>query len=324
MKPTVLISRRWPAAVESLLAKQFDTTVNTSDKPLTAVQFRDALSEYDAILPTVTDSIDNRVFDGLTAETVRTRIIANYGVGFSHIDIQRAKALGICVTNTPDVLSECTADIAMMLILMVARRAGEGERELRANGWTGWRPTHMMGTRVSGKTLGIVGFGRIGRETAKRARGFNMNVVVHNRSAIDPVLLNTFNAVQCSSLDELAASADFISLHCPGGAENKHLIDARIIEQMKPDSYLINTARGEVIDEEALIEALQSKRIGGAGLDVFDNEPAINPAFKSLENAVLLPHLGSATNETRNAMGERVIGNLNAFFGQGEPPDRIG
>jgi len=323
MNPTVLVSRRWPATVEASLARQFKATFNSADVPLSAEYFRDALFQYDAILPTVTDKLDSSVFDGVSRDKVRTRIIGNYGVGFSHIDIDQAKSLGIVVTNTPDVLSECTADIAMMLMLMVARRAGEGERELRANQWTGWRPTHLVGSRVSGKTLGIVGFGRIGREAAKRARGFNMRVCVHNRSRIDDAVLSTCGATQCESLDELVGSADFISLHCPGGEQNKHLIDASIIEQMKPSAFLINTARGEVVDEAALIQALQSKRIAGAGLDVFNNEPAINSAFHRLENAVLLPHLGSATDETRTAMGERVVENISAFFDGHEAPDRI-
>ncbi len=323
MKPTVLVSRRWPASVEEALAKQFDVTLNSDDMPMTAQHFRDALGQYDAILPTVTDKLDGTVFDELDHDTVRTRIIANYGVGFNHIDIKRASALGIVVTNTPDVLSECTADLAMTLLLMVARRAGEGERELRANEWSGWRPTHMVGTRVSGKTLGIVGFGRIGRETAKRARGFNMNVIAYNRSPIDPSVLASCNATQCASLDELVGAADFISLHCPGGDANKHLIDARVIKLMNPNSFLINTARGDVVDEAALIDALRGRRIGGAGLDVFENEPSINPEYIALENAVLLPHLGSATSETRTAMGERVVKNITAFFDSVEPPDRI-
>ena len=323
MKPTVLVSRRWPDAVEQALTSQFDTTFNEKDVPLTTEQFREALTKFDAILPTVTDALNSDVFEGLSPEAVRTRIIGNYGVGFSHIATDQARALGMVVTNTPDVLSECTADIAMMLILMAARRAGEGERELRAQQWAGWRPTHLVGTRVSGKTLGVVGFGRIGRETAKRARGFNMNILAHNRSSIDPSVLNACDARQCASLEELVSTADFISLHCPGGDTNKHLFDASVFEKMQPHAFLINTARGEVIDEAALLGALKSGSIAGAGLDVFTNEPKINPAFRELDNVVLLPHLGSATQETRNAMGERVLDNIRAFFDGREPPDRI-
>lgn len=323
MNPTVLVTRRWPAKVEALLATRFKATFNDSDEPLSVARLHEALTQYDAILPTVTDSLDSAAFDGLTQDSIRTRIIGNYGVGFSHIDTERARSLGLTVTNTPDVLSECTADIAIMLLLMTARRAGEGERELRARNWIGWRPTHMVGSRVSGKTLGIVGFGRIGREMAKRARGFNMQIVIHNRSQIDPAILSDHNATQCESLLELASVADFISLHCPGGADNRHLINQAVIDQMKPSAFLINTARGEVVDETALLNALKAKRIGGAGLDVFDHEPLINPAFYELENAVLLPHLGSATEETRNAMGERVVQNISAFFDGREPPDRV-
>ena len=320
-RPKVFVTRRWPEAVENRLAAFCDATFNPEDIPLGEKAIAEAMAQYDAVLPTVTDKVGPGVF---SSGEVRAKIIGNYGVGFSHIDTDAAKANGIVVTNTPDVLSECTADIALTLMLMLARRAGEGERELRAGDWSGWRPTHMIGQKISGKTLGIIGFGRIGRETARRARfGFGMNVVVQNRSPVSEDVLNEFGARQVDSVEALLEQSDFVSLHCPGGDANRHLINADRLSAMKPTAYLINTARGEVVDEPALAEALHEGRIAGAGLDVFDGEPAINPALLDAPNTVLLPHLGSATMETREAMGMRVIDNLQAFFDGAEPPDRV-
>lgn len=320
-KPKIVVTRRWPAAVEAVLAERYDATFNVADVPMDRAAMRQALVEADAVLPTVVDKLDHAVFEGLTP---RARILANYGVGFSHIDIDAAKAHGIVVTNTPDVLSECTADIALTLILMVARRAGEGERELRAGQWTGWRPTHLVGTKVSGKTLGIIGFGRIAQAVARRAHfGFGMRVIACNRSPIPPDVLRTTGASVRQTIDEIMTEADFVSLHIPGGARNRHLIGAEHIHRMKRDAFLINTARGEVVDEEALLSALNEKKISGAGLDVFDGEPAVNPRFLSLDNVVLLPHVGSATLETREAMGFRALENLDAFFGGQAIPDRV-
>jgi glyoxylate reductase len=269
----------------------------------------------------VTDNLGGKV---LEIGKPRARLLANYGVGYSHIDIDAAKAHGIRVTNTPDVLSECTADLAVTLMLMVARRAGEGEREVRSGQWTGWRPTHLVGTKVSGKTLGIVGFGRIGQEVARRAHhGFGMKIVVYNRSAVPLNVLEQTRALQVETLDELLPNADFVSLHCPGGAANRHLIDARRLNQMKPGAFLINTARGEVVDQQALTQALWFETIGGAGLDVYDGEPKIDANLLGCDNAVLLPHLGSATTETREAMGYRVVENLAAFFEGRTPRDLV-
>jgi glyoxylate reductase len=221
-------------------------------------------------------------------------------------------------------LSECTADLAMMLLLMVARRAGDGERELRAGQWAGWRPTHMIGTRVSGATLGIVGFGRIGQAMAARAHfGFGMKILVQNRSAVAPEVLARYGALQVADLDALLPQCDFVSLHCPGGAANRHLINARRLDLMRPDAYLINTARGEVVDEHALAQALWFKTIGGAGLDVFEREPAISPELMGADNLVMLPHLGSATAATREAMGFRVMDNLVDYFAGRAPRDRV-
>lgn len=320
-KPRVLVTRRWPRAVERRMEEVFDLDLNTSDRPLTEADLRDAMGRYDAILPTVTDRLPATVFD---ASPPRTRILANYGVGFSHIDTEAAKARGITVTNTPDVLSECTADIAMTLLLMVARRAGEGERELREGRWTGWRPTHMIGTKVSGATLGIIGFGRIGQAMAQRAHfGFGMRIIVQNRSVVPADVLARYSAVQVPTVEDLLPQCDFVSLHCPGGKANRHLINSRRLDLMRPGAFLINTARGEVVDEHALAQALWFGTIGGAGLDVFEREPRIPEELLGADNLVLLPHLGSATRETREAMGFRVLENLTDFFAGRPPRDRV-
>ena len=320
-KPRILVTRRWPQAVEARMAEVFDLDLNRGDSPLSESELRDAMGRYDAILPTVTDRLPAPVFDQPKA---RTKIVANYGVGFAHIDTEAAKSHGITVTNTPDVLSECTADIAMTLMLMVARRAGEGERELREGRWSGWRPTHLIGTKVSGATLGIIGFGRIGQAMAQRAHfGFGMKILVQNRSTVPAEVLARFNAVQVPTVEELLPECDFVSLHCPGGKANRHLINARRLDLMRPGAFLINTARGEVVDEHALAQALWFGTIGGAGLDVFEREPHVPDALLGADNLVLLPHLGSATRETREAMGFRVLDNLADFFGGKTPRDRV-
>ena len=320
-KPSVMVSRRWPAAVEARLTEDYNAVFNTSDTPLSPTQIRDALGTFDAVLPTVTDKLTAEALD---VPASKARILANYGVGYSHICESSARDLGLTVTNTPDVLSECTADLAMTLLLMAARRTSEGERELRAGTWTGWRPTHLIGTKVSGKTLGIIGYGRIGQEMARRAHhGFGMQILVQNRSQVAPDILSKCNATQVDTLEELLPQCDFLSLHCPGGDANRHLINARKLDLMKPDAVLINTARGEVIDEMALIQALMFETIGGAALDVFDGEPRINADLLQCDNLVMLPHLGSATREAREAMGYRVLENLSDFFAGREPRDRV-
>ena len=320
-KPKVLLTRAWPAKVEAEMAKVFDITTNPADTPMSAANFRSAFANYDAVLPTVTDKLGDDAFDIAKS---RTRILANYGVGFSHISTDCALRHDMVVTNTPDVLSECTADLALTLMLMVARRAGEGERELRAGQWTGWRPTHLIGTKVSGATLGIIGFGRIGQAMAQRAHfGFDMKIVVQNRSAVPAEVLARYNAVQVTAIEDLLPECDFVSLHCPGGAANRHLIDRRRLDLMRPGAFLINTARGEVVDEHALAQALSINTIGGAGLDVFEREPKIPRELLDSDNLVLLPHLGSATRETREAMGYRVMENLSDFFEGRQPRDRV-
>ncbi len=317
----IILTRRWPAEVEQALATHYECEFNEKDEPFSQSRLQQALVNADALLTTVTDRLDATT---LGVADTRAKIIANFGVGYSHIDTDAARDAGIAVTNTPDVLSDCTADLALTLLLMAARRASEGERELRAGLWSGWRPTHLMGTKVSGKTLGIIGFGRIGRAMAHKAHhGFGMDIVVYNRSTVADNALNTVNARQLTSIEQLLTCADFVSLHCPGGQENTHLLNAERIAMMKPQSYLINTARGEVIDESALIDALASQRIAGAGLDVFNNEPDIDQRFLALDNAVLLPHLGSATVETRQDMGLRVLSNLNQYFSGQQPDDQV-
>lgn len=320
-RPSLFVTRRLPPSVEAHLRETFDTTVNAGDAQLDSDDLRDAVRSYDAVLPTVTDRFCERTLD---LRAPRAKILANYGVGFSHIDVTSVSRHGIAVTNTPDVLSECTADLAVMLMLMVARRAGDGERELRAGQWDGWRPTHLIGTRVSGKTLGIIGFGRIGQAVAKRAHhGFGMEVIVFNRSPVDPGILAATGARQVDSIDALLPLCDFVSLHCPGGAANKHLINGPRLDLMREDAFLINTARGEVIDEHALTQALMFQTIGGAALDVFEAEPRINPMLADCDNLVMLPHLGSATREAREAMGFRAMENLVDFFEGREPRDRV-
>jgi lactate dehydrogenase-like 2-hydroxyacid dehydrogenase len=294
--------------------------LNPDDKPLGAADLARAMGEFDVLCPTVSDRIDASAIGG----GGRVRLIANYGVGFDHIDLAAAKAKGIAVTNTPGVLTDATADIAMTQLLMAARRAGEGERELRDGRWTGWRPTHLIGSALKGKVLGLVGMGRIAVATARRARhGFGMRIAYYGRHVCDPAVEAELGADFFPELHGLLRASDFVSLHVPGGAETANMIDAAAIAAMKPGSYLINTARGGVLDHEALADALNRGHLAGAGLDVFPHEPEVPDALLGLENVVLLPHLGSATSETRIAMGMKALANIEAFA-KGEPlPDRI-
>ena len=321
-KRKIVLTRRWPDPVERRLAAAFDVELNAADEPMSAGDLQSAMRSAEALCPTVSDAVTAAV---IGVEDARVQIIGNYGVGFNHIDIAAAKKTGVVVTNTPGVLTDCTADLAMTLLLMVARGAGAGERHVRRGEWTGWRPTHMMGTKVSGKTLGLVGFGRIAQAMARKAHfGFGMRIVFHTPRPPAPAVADEFEAVQCDSLEDLLHQSDFVSLHCPGTEHTHHLIDATRLAQMPAHAYLINSARGDVVDQDALIEALSSGRIRGAGLDVFENEPAIPDALRAMNNVVLLPHLGSATLETRIAMGMRVVDNLEAFFASREPRDRVG
>jgi lactate dehydrogenase-like 2-hydroxyacid dehydrogenase len=315
-----VVTRRLPAAVERQAAELFDVRLNTTDTALTAEQLADAMRSADALLPTVTDAITAAV---LSVSPRRVKIVANFGVGYNNIDVATARSLGIVVTNTPDVLTDDTADLAMTLLLTAARRVGEGERHVRAGEWTGWGPTHMLGTRVSGKTLGILGLGRIGCGVAKRAsEGFGMRVIYFD----PPVPIGharACGAAPRASIEDVLRESDFVSLHMPASTENHHLINAERLALMPRHAILINTARGDIVDEAALAAALGRGAITAAGLDVFEREPAVNPALLKLENVVLLPHLGSATTETRVAMGERALANLKSYFSDTPPRDRV-
>ena len=315
-KPTVVVTRRLPEPVERELVRDFDATLNPEDRPLGPDGLRRALQTADAVLCTVTDRL---TADVLAVEPRRARLLANFGVGFNHIDVEAAKARGLAVSNTPDVLTDATADLAMTLLLCVTRRAGEGERHLRSGAWTGWRPTHMLGTQVSGKTLGLVGMGRIARAVAQRAHhGFGMRVIFHDPYPPAPEVARSLGAEPRERLEQVLEEADFVSLHCPATPETRHLMNAERLSLLKPGAYLINTARGDVVDEAALVAALRGGRLAGAGLDVFEREPEVSSELLALENVVLLPHLGSATRETRVAMGLRALENLRLFF-QGAP-----
>jgi lactate dehydrogenase-like 2-hydroxyacid dehydrogenase len=315
-KPAVIVTRRLPDAVERELVQDFDATLNADDRPLGPDGLRRALQSADALLCTVTDKLSA---DVLGAEPRRARLLANFGVGFNHIDVDAARRQGFAVSNTPDVLTDATADIAMTLLLSVTRRSGEGERHLRSGEWTGWRPTHMLGTQVSGKTLGLVGMGRIARAVAKRAHhGFDMKVIFHDPFPPPPEVARSLGAEPRERLEQVLEESDFVSLHCPATPETRHLMNPERLALLKPGAYLVNTARGDVVDEAALVDALRSGRLAGAGLDVFEREPQVSPELLAMENVVLLPHLGSATRETRIAMGMRALENLRLFF-QGKP-----
>lgn len=320
-RPRVFVVRRLPPAIETKLRERYDVELNAADETYPLARLIDAAQRCDAIVPTVVDDVPGAVF---AAEPLRARIVANYGVGFDRIDLPAAQAHNVVVTNTPGVLTEDTADLAMMLILAAARRTSEGERQLRAGDWAGWRPTHLLGTRVSGATLGIVGFGRIGAAVARRAHhGFGMRVLFVNPSAPDAAAVDDARAERCASLDDLLAASDIVSLHAPAREGTRRMIDARKLESMRPGAILVNTARGDLVDEAALADALEREHLGAAGLDVFEHEPAVSERLLALHNVVLLPHLGSATTASRVAMGERVLTNLDAFFRGLPPPDRV-
>jgi lactate dehydrogenase-like 2-hydroxyacid dehydrogenase len=314
-KPSIFVTRRWPNAAEEALKEYFIPTFNEGDVPLTATQMAEGFATHDALAPTVSDQITADIIAAGAAGS--GRLIANFGVGVNHIDLSAAASSGLAVSNTPGVLTDATADLALTLMLMVSRRAGEGERELRAGEWQGWRPTHLMGRSLSGKTLGIIGMGRIGKAVAYRAAlGFGMEIIFYNRSKVTDI--TDYDAKQIDDLDVLCAHSDFLSLHCAASADTFHILNEDRLQHMQAHAYVINTARGDVIDEAALVRALHNGNIGGAGLDVFQGEPDIHPDILTAPNTVLLPHLGSATVETRTAMGLKVVENVRAFFA-GEP-----
>jgi lactate dehydrogenase-like 2-hydroxyacid dehydrogenase len=320
-RPKVVVTRRLPQPVEAELRRDFDARLNQDDRALGPDGLQEALRSSDALLCTVTDRLTAEV---LSAEPLRARMLANFGVGFNHIDTSAAKARGLAVSNTPDVLTEATADIAITLLLMVSRRTGEGERHVRAGAWTGWRPTHLLGTQVSGKLLGLVGMGRIARAVARRAHhGFGMRVIFHDPFPPLPSEAADLGAEPRSSLEQVLEEADFVSLHCPAMPETRHLMNRERLGRMRRSAFLVNTARGDVVDEAALVEALKKGTIAGAGLDVYEQEPKVSPELLSMENVVLLPHLGSATQETRVAMGMRALENLRLFFSGAPLRDRV-
>ena len=319
-KPRVYVTRHLVPAVEARMSELFDVITNGTDAPLSRDQLVAAMRDADVLVPTVTDRIDAAMLDECGD---RLGLIANFGAGIEHIDLAAARARKIIVTNTPGVFTDDTADLTMMLILSVPRRLGEGSRLVRDGAWTGWAPTQLLGRSVGGKRLAIVGMGRIGQAVAHRARAFGMEVTYHNRHPLPGAIENMLGARYVGDLDQLLAEADVISLHCPASAETHHLLDARRIALLKPEAFVINTARGDLIDEDALIAALQAGKLGGAGLDVYAREPNVDPRLIALPNVITLPHLGSATGDTRIAMGMRAADNLEAFFGGREPGDRL-
>ncbi len=320
-KPKVLVTRKWPETVEKKVSENFDAKLNLTDSPMTESELVNAMKEFDALLPTVTDKISEKI---ISTKERKVKIIGNFGVGFNNIDIDAAKKNNIVVTNTPEVLTDCTADIAMLLMLGAARRGSEGEFHVRKKEWDGWRPTHMMGTKVTGKTLGLVGMGRIAQAMAHKSHlGFRMNIIFYDPYFDNKEIIEKFNAISCKSLDELLSKSDFVSLHCPSTKETQGLIDLDALTKMKSSAYLINTARGDIVVEGDLVKALNENLIRGAGLDVYEAEPYVNSELLKLKNVFLLPHLGSATEETREAMGMRVFDNVANFFEGKEPKDRV-
>ena len=317
----VLVTRKWPRSVEEKLRENFEVTLNSNDVALSEDQLIEAMKNFDALLPTVTDSITDRI---ISVPERKVKIIGNFGVGFNNIDIESAKKNGIVVTNTPEVLTDCTADIAMLLMLGVARRGSEGEFHVRKKEWEGWRPTHMMGTKVTGKTLGLVGMGRIAQAMAQKAHfGFKMNIIFFDPYFRDDKIIERFNAKKCNSVEEVLQASDFVSLHCPSTKETQGIINYDSLKKMNNNAFLINTARGDIVIEEDLVRALEESLIKGAGLDVYESEPQVNPKLLTLKNVFLLPHLGSATEETREAMGMRVFDNVLNFSNNKEPKDKI-
>jgi glyoxylate reductase len=319
-KPLVVVTRKLPDAIETRMMELFDTRLNRDDQPMSQAKLIEAVKTADVLVPTVTDRIDKTV---LAQVGPRLKLIASFGTGVDHIDLATARQRGITVTNTPGVLTEDTADMTMALMLAVPRRLAEGERLLRSGNWTGWSPTSMLGHRIWGKRLGIIGMGRIGQAVARRARGFGLSIHYHNRRRVSPEVEQKLEATYWESLDQMLAHMDIVSVNCPHTPATYHLLSARRLQLMRPQAYIVNTSRGEVIDENALTRMLRAKELAGAGLDVFEHEPAVNPKLVELDNVVLLPHMGSATIEGRVDMGEKVIINIKTFADGHKPPDRV-
>ena len=316
----VIVTRRLPDPVEIRLKELFDTELNETDKPFSDAQMIDSVKRADVLVPTVTDRIDARL---LAQAGPQLRHIAQFGAGVDNLDIESAVQRGITVTNTPGVLTDDTADVTMALILSVPRRLYEGVKLLEGGKFDGWAPTWMLGRRLAGKRLGIIGMGRIGQAVARRAKAFGLQIHYHNRKPVNRQVSDELGATYWESLDQMLARMDIISVNCPHTPATFHLLNARRIDLLKKDAFVVNTARGEVIDEAALARALKAGKIGGAGLDVFEREPVVNPELVGLPNVVLLPHMGSATVEGRIEMGEKVIINIKTFADGHKPPDRV-
>lgn len=316
----VIVTRRLPREIEARMMELFDTQLNEDDRPLDREALAQTVGKADVLVPTVTDAIDGAL---LERAGPALKLIASFGTGVDHIDLAAARARGIVVTNTPGVLTEDTADMTMALILVVPRRLSEGERLLRGGDWRGWAPTTMLGHRIWGKRLGIVGMGRIGQAVARRARGFGLSIHYHNRNRLDEETEAALEATWWQSLDQMLAHMDFVSIHCPSTPATYHLLSARRLSLLRPQAYVINTSRGHAIDEAALVRLLESARIAGAGLDVYENEPLVTPKLLTLDNVVALPHIGSATIEGRLDMGEKVLINIQTFADGHAPPDRV-
>lgn len=319
-KLKVVVTRKLPAAVELRMKELFDARLNDDDHAFSREELAEALQTANVLVPTVTDSLDARL---MARAGDQLKLIAQFGAGTDNIDVDSATRRGIAVTNTPGVLTDDTADIAMALILSVPRRLVEGRKAMEAGEFKGWSPTWMMGNRITGKRLGIIGMGRIGQAVARRAKAFGLQVHYHNRSRVSPKIEDLLEATYWDSLDQMLARMDIVSVNCPHTPSTFHLLNARRLDLMKPSSYIINTARGEVIDEAALARALEAGKIAGAGLDVFEREPNVNEKLMAHPNTVLLPHMGSATIEGRVEMGEKVIINIKTFADGHLPPDRV-
>jgi len=321
-RPKVIVTRRLPQAVETRMAELFDVELNLTDTAMTTAQLADAAARCDVFVPTVTDIVDAAVFAAAKAGG-RLKLLANFGVGVDHLDLAAARAAGVVVTNTPGVLTDDTADMVMALILSVPRRLAEGEKLVRAGEWQGWTPTGMLGHRITGKRLGIIGMGRIGRAVATRARAFGLTVHYHNRHRLPAEVEQELEATWWDSCDAMLGRVDIITINCPHTPETHHLIGAKQFALMQKQAYIINAARGEIIDENALCEALAAGRIAGAGLDVFANEPHFDPRLLDLPGVVLTPHMGSGTFEGRQAMGEKVIANIRVWMDGHRPLDQV-
>ena len=319
-KPKVVVTRKLPDPVETRMRELFDTELNLEDAPMSGTALAAAMGRADVLVPTITDKIDGKV---IAAAGERLKLIANFGAGVDHIDVTAATERGLTVTNTPGVLTDDTADLTMGLIMAVSRRVVEGAEVIRDGGFHGWSPTWMLGRRIGGKRLGIIGMGRIGQALARRARAFGLSIHYHNRKPVPARIADELEATYWESLDQMLARMDYVSVNCPHTPATYHLLSARRLKLIRPHAILINTARGEIIDEGALATMLQAGEIAGAGLDVFEHEPAVNPKLLKLPNVVLLPHMSSATIEGRVDMGEKVIVNIRTWMDGHKPPDRV-